>query len=177
MFKKLLVLFAVLLGVSGMAAAQRSLTNADLEKYREARLRADRDYRQNYEKLGMPSPEELDRRRADHLYEVNQLASRLRTERLEEERLDLQRYEAERAARVIASYGVPQSGQFYSDSFIYPYGGYFNNGRYSRSLRGGRYLPQQQGYFAGGQFWPTGSATRARPMIRIGAGSNGGHRR
>jgi hypothetical protein len=175
MLTKLIILLSLLLATSGIVAAQRSLTNADLERYREARLRAERDYRQNYDKLGMPSPEELARRREDHIFQTSQVAARLRETRLEQERLEFERYRAAREAQIITAYQQPVTSQFYGESFIYPYGGYFNGGRHGR-YRGYQVLPQQ-GYFAGGQFWPTGPATRVRPIIRIGGGGGHGRRR
>ena len=45
--------------------ARRTITNADLEKHRQERLKSEAEYRANYKKLGMPSPEELERLEAE----------------------------------------------------------------------------------------------------------------
>lgn len=45
--------------------ARKTVTNADLEKFRQKRLQAEKDYRENYKRLGMPSPEELEQREAE----------------------------------------------------------------------------------------------------------------
>jgi len=41
---------------------RKTVTNRDLEKFRAERLKAEADYRANYKKRGMPSPEELEQR-------------------------------------------------------------------------------------------------------------------
>ncbi len=53
-----LMFFIAATAISSMAQ-NKTVTNADLEKYRQARLAAEREYRENYERLGMPSPTEL----------------------------------------------------------------------------------------------------------------------
>lgn len=62
MRERILLILSLILISSGFAAAQtakRTITNADLEKFRQKRVQAEADYRANYEKLGMPSPEEI----------------------------------------------------------------------------------------------------------------------
>ena len=151
-----------ILAVSVSARAQvRTITNADLEKYKKERLKAEREYRENYARLGLPSPEELERRRERSRAETEKLATRLRAERLERERVEAQRlaYEQFAASLVIA---VRQSNDPYYDE---PYfGGYY----YARRPRPtGRGVYQQPGYFAGGQFWPTPVRTYTPPAVWI----------
>ena len=43
--------------------AKKTITNADLEKYKQARLKAEAEYKEKYKELGMPSPEELEKQR------------------------------------------------------------------------------------------------------------------
>ena len=54
---------AVLIAAAAVSAAAQSsgkvVTNADLEKYKQKRLAAEKDYRENYARMGFPSPEEL----------------------------------------------------------------------------------------------------------------------
>jgi hypothetical protein len=60
---KIQVLPVVLIGLAAAnISAQKVVTNADLDKYREARVRSDEEYLKTYEKRGLPSPEELERR-------------------------------------------------------------------------------------------------------------------
>ena len=67
-------------------AQGRTVTNADLEKYAQERIKAERNLRENYARLGFSSPEERERRNAADAKERAELAARLRQERLERER-------------------------------------------------------------------------------------------
>jgi hypothetical protein len=169
MIQRPLFVFCLIFIFAGLSSAQRSITNSDLEKYKQSRLQADKDYRENYQRLGLPSPEELERRRDASRLESAQLYDKLRAERLEAEKL--------RAIQAAANAQLSSS----SPQFI-PYGIPYNDpgyvfysvGRFSR-LNRGRGIGQ--GYFAGGQFWPTGPRTALRPMLRIGpSGRSGIHR-
>jgi len=83
---------ALLISVfAGVSAAQRTVTNEDLEQYRQKRLMAEQDYRLNHEKMGFPSPEELQRQLDQKRTETFALAERLRQERLEVERVAIER--------------------------------------------------------------------------------------
>lgn len=84
----------------------KSVTNADLEKFRQKRLQAEKDYRENYARLGFPSPEELERQDEKSRVERDVLAVRLRGERIQREQIDAARAEAARYSE--------QSGYFYS---------------------------------------------------------------
>ena len=157
----------VVFGVS--AFAQRSVTNADLERYRDQRVRAENDLRYNYARLGFPSPEELERREMERDRMRNELAARLHDQEVEEQRLIMQYRMAMAASRPQTI--VIQSGEDYGDGFLQVggyYGGYgsFGNGWNYRPRRGG--AVQQQGYFGGGQFWPTGPRTFSAPIFQGG---------
>ncbi len=142
MRKKLLFCFCItLLTVTPGSAQGRQITNLDLQKYRDARVAADKELGENYEKLGFPSPEELERRREKS--------------RVETERLDVQREIASRHVTVY-SRDIRQNDGYLSSGYYYS--PYVN--RYPRPRTQG-----QPGYFAGGQFWPTGPATRPRPLF------------
>jgi hypothetical protein len=82
------LLFVLVLGfiAYGSTLAQtKTVTNADLEKYRQKRLQSEREYRENYEKLGFPSPEALDRERRQKQAENEETIMRRQQERLENE--------------------------------------------------------------------------------------------
>lgn len=101
---KITVIFVIILGVATFAPAQtKPVTNADLEKYRTQRLTAEKDLRENYAKLGFPSPEELEKQAAQDAKEREALAEKLRDARLERERIEAERqrlaYDAARAAQ------------------------------------------------------------------------------
>lgn len=82
-----LILFGLAFAPFSVEAQTRTVTNADLEKFRAERLEAERQYRQNYERLGLPSPEELERRRVESARGREELSARLRAERLQREQL------------------------------------------------------------------------------------------
>lgn len=89
-----LLFILTLISVTAFSAAaqqRRTVTNDNLEKYRQKRVAAERDLRENYERLGFPSPEEMDRQIEESRQARAELAERLRTENLEREQLNLER--------------------------------------------------------------------------------------
>ncbi|CAN5382870.1 hypothetical protein BH10ACI2_BH10ACI2_24760 [soil metagenome] len=159
-FRVVSLLFVMSCTAFSVFSQSKTVTNADLEKYRQERVKAELEYRENYSKLGMPSPEELDKQRIQSRIENEQLADKLRAERLEREILEYHRYaDEQRAIRAYQAAPVIESGQpFYYDSF-----GSFGNS-YRRPVRQ-RY--SQPGYFAGGQFLPTGPRTPPRQNVWV----------
>lgn len=154
MKQRSLFVFCLIVGLAGFAASQtKSVTNADLEKYRQERLRAEREYSENYAKWGFPSPQELKRRQEQSRIETDKLWEKLRAESLERERLEAER---EASRRVSPAYYMaapsPVDSRYYPSSYLWSYG------------RGYRYQGQrpvyQSGYFAGGQFWPIPGTVR-----------------
>lgn len=158
MRNRLLFCFCISLLAATAAWSQgRQITNQDLEKYREARLAAERDLRENYEKLGFPSPAELERRREKSRVENDELAAKLRADRLEQERLDTQRAATAPRAFIYSREIVRQNESYF------PGGYYYTHTRPIVFPRQRGYV--QGGYFAGGQFWPTGPRTPPQPLF------------
>ena len=158
MNRKLLFVFCFI-SLSGVIAAGqvRSITNSDIEKYRQERLKAEAELRDNYVKLGFPSPDELERRRAQSRVETDALSSKLRDERLERERIEGE----QRSAMERTSYFAPPIG-YYPVQTGPQFGYYWQTGRnfrgpVIRSPRG------PTGYYAGGQFWPVPQRPRFVP--------------
>lgn len=175
------VMLVVILSSAGAAAGQvlpqsrtaRTVTNAELEKFRQTRLRAEREYRENYAQLGFPSPEDLERQIEQSRVERENLSAKLREERLERARIQVDRMRAE--ADLVMAYNQKQAenagagyepfygfgsyggyGPFYGG---YPYGGFpFGNGRFRRygffGYSGfGRFYPRTP-RLTGGRFLP-----------------------
>jgi hypothetical protein len=91
MKKRILLILSLIFSVLATASAQtRTVTNSDLEKFREKRVAAEKDYRENYAKLGFPSPQELAKQIADGKRETEELSARLEAERLEREKNEAQ---------------------------------------------------------------------------------------
>lgn len=98
MFRRSAVVLCVVLSMVGALAAQsrpdravRRVTSSDLEKFRQQRLAADREYRERYAEMGFPSPEELSAQIERDKEAKLQLAEQLRQARLESEKLDIER--------------------------------------------------------------------------------------
>jgi cell division protein FtsL len=180
MKQRSLFIFCLIL-VSAVCVVSQTVTNTDLAKYREQRLAAERDYRDNYVRLGMPSPAEIERKREESRIATEQLSAKLRSERLERERIEAYR-EAEliRAAQYNRQLRAEQQA-FYSANpgYFVSYGAYGGLGYNSFGNFGigfGNFRPrhfrrpfrhyQQTGYYGGGQFWPTGTVRpQAAPML------------
>ena len=156
MKKQIAVFLGLIFSLPVVAFAQtRTVTNSDLEKFRQKRLQAEREYRENYEKWGFPSPEELEARRIESRRELTELSARLEAERLEREAL---RAEAEtdalRAQNDYLQSLVNDSQNYRSNGYIVsylPYGyynynpfyrsGYFPRRRYGRGKYRNNQLP------------------------------------
>ena len=143
--------------IAGFAQARRTVTNADLDKYRQERVAAEKELREDYARLGFASPEEMSRRNTESQQQLLELSQRLKDERLERERIELQREEMQQQVMSLQSPyndAIQPADQFYKTSWGVGRSG-FGRGR----------VRQQPGYFAGGQFWPQGTRTPARPLI------------
>jgi hypothetical protein len=145
------VLILSFLAVVSASAQTRTVTNNDLEKYRQKRVAAERDLRENYERLGFPSPAELERQIEQNRIERSELAARLRSETLERERLNLERWRAEtdaqsRNVQIQIHNNLPRGdngfvGYAPNGFFNYPYFGFpkyrYNNYGFGRGYRRG----------------------------------------
>lgn len=149
MKKRLWFILVVSFIAAVSASAQtRTVTNDDLEKYRQKRVAAERDLRENYERLGFPSPAELEKQNEQSRIERTDLAARLRAENLENERLDLEKQRAENEARSRSyqiqnqNYSPRDNDNFYNSApngfFSFPNFGYPYN-RYNRRGFGSGY--------------------------------------
>ena len=86
MRRKVLFILCSIFITSGLAYSQtKTITNADLEKYRQKRLAAERDYEQNYDRMGFPSPEELQRQNEESQRDLIEYSEQLRAERVEDD--------------------------------------------------------------------------------------------
>ncbi|MEO8041599.1 MAG: hypothetical protein ABI646_03215 [Acidobacteriota bacterium] len=128
--KKAAFILGFLLSLVLVGAAQtRIVTNSTLQKFQEKRLAAERHYRENYARLGLPSPEELDRQRDLDMAARLQLAEQLRQARLERERVELERRNLDIEASALSNDAVEVGQAAYGGGF---YGGFYSGGRYRR---------------------------------------------
>ena len=112
-----IVCFAAVTAMSIMAQT-KTVTNADLSKYSQERVKAEKDLCENYAKLGFSSPEELERRDKSDAKERAELSARLSQEQREREwavaEIEQRRAEQSRYDSYIRSlfYDRPQQDNF-----------------------------------------------------------------
>jgi hypothetical protein len=114
---------------SGLVLAQtRTVTNADLEKYRQQRLQAEKDLRENYLQMGFPSPEEIRKQNEESRRELNEYADRLKELRLYRESLNREYIENQYTQTPTPNNGgFTDYGRRYAPYFYY---GNYRNRRY-----------------------------------------------
>jgi len=142
-----------------LLAQTKTITNFELEKFRTQRVQAEKDLRENYEKLGFSSPEERARRDEAQRKDDEELAARFERERLEREAADAE-------ARSGVSYSDQQTYYQPSNPSYLGYGSSYYPNRGRTRFRGGFRQQTSTGYFAGGAFWPGPSSVR-QPMLVI----------
>lgn len=194
MKKRLLFILCSIFITVGFVSAQtakRTVTNADLEKFRQKRLAAEKSYRDNYERLGFPSPEELEARNEQDRKELSELSARIEKENFQLEqfrRMEANQREQE-TLRIIqynqgAGYGNGYYSPFYSGGFV-GYGfsnGYYNNdfgrngrfGRFGKFGRFGRFGNFYNPIIPGTVFPPRGGVRINTNGVRISGGFGGG---
>jgi hypothetical protein len=156
----LFLVFIIITATGAVFAQGKTVTNDDLSKYKKERVKAEAELRSNYAKLGFPSPEERARRDAQSVKETVELSARLRNERLEHERIEAQNAaNAQYSAALLRATQQQSAPEYYAPSY---FGGYYNSWWRPRPI--GRVGYPQAGYFAAGQFWPTGPRTQPRPI-------------
>ena len=155
----LFLVFIIITAAGAVFAQSKTVTNDDLSKYKQERVKAEAELRNNYAKLGFPSPEERERRNAESAKETVELSARLRNERFERERIDAQNAANAQYAAALLRAAQQNAPEYNAPSY---FGGYYYGGWRPRPIVRVGY--QQPGYFAGGQFWPTGPATKPRPL-------------
>lgn len=136
MKKKTVLFLSFILSFSAIAFAQtKTVTNADLEKFRQKRLQNEKNYRENYQRLGFPSPEGLERKRIEDEQNLIEFSRQLEAQRLQREAIQI---EIENQSLQY----LPSPDYSNYDSGAYVYGGYlpfsygYNNyGRFSRRPR------------------------------------------
>lgn len=130
MLKKTVLVLSFVLSFSAIAFAQaKTVTNADLEKFRQKRLQSEKNYRENYERLGFPSPEERERKRVADEQNLIDFSQQLEAQRLEREAI---RAEIENQSLLRQNHYAPSPVYPNYNSGAYIYGGYapFYNGYY-----------------------------------------------
>lgn len=148
----LLTCFSLIAASTIFAQQAKTVTNADLEKYKNKRIQAERDYQENYAKMGFLSPEELQKQIEKSRVEREALSARLTAERLQREQAASPQYFAQPNVYVVNN---SRSGGGYFLSYPYSYRPLVPVQRLGRSFR-----------VAGGMILPNGNVPpRPRPFF------------
>ncbi len=118
----LLSIGLIFISANAITAQNRVVTNEDLEKYRQKRLAAERDLRENYERLGFPSPAEMQKQIEQSNAERGALSARLEAEKVQRDRVDLERQRTESEARSRHLQYQTDNTQRYNDNYYPNYG-------------------------------------------------------
>jgi hypothetical protein len=182
MKKRLLfILCLFFVGANASVAQNRMVTNADLEKFRQKRLLSEKDYRENYAKLGFPSPEELEKLNVASSRERSELSRRLEAERAEREKTALLSRQVD-AAEAQANYLQyrNQNGAFYQPNYTVGYSPFLYN---NYGWRSGNFYgrPYSHNYYYRNNLpiysrFPGVVLTINAPRLTIGGGNHGRRR-
>lgn len=137
MKKQILLSLSLVLmsAVFGFAQTTRTVTNADLEKFRQKREKNEAEYRATYKQRGMPSPEELAEREARRQKDLAEYADRARTQEQQQQQYQIQIPLGQTVVQTV--YPAESNGQtYYGGQSL---GSYFYNGRRYRGSRGNFY--------------------------------------
>lgn len=130
MKRQAIFVLALVFGISSFTFAQmKTVTNSDLEQFRQKRLQAERDLEENYEQMGFDSPEEIERQNEESQRQLRDLSDNLRETRLTRESQNSQN-----------NYGTNEGQYFNGNSNQYPNPAFIDYGRYYGS----------GGYYGGG---------------------------
>jgi len=148
--------------VSAALAQTRTVTNADLEKYRQARLKAEKDLEERYKEMGFPSPEELRKQAEKDRVEREALARRLFEERMQRERQQAARAAAVHSDNTVQYYysdSDPNSPGLYQPYFFSGFNRPFRVRQFSPAVRAGNGIPVVN-------YYGTPRINRPRPIFR-----------
>lgn len=118
MKQRVLFFLCVMMTLASFAAAQgKMVTNADLDKFKQKRVQAERDLKEYYAKMGLTEAD-IAKRDAVDAKAREELSARLRASRLEQERLEQEARDREVQASQVSVF-VPQTEQRYTGYFLY----------------------------------------------------------
>lgn len=145
MKKQILVVLSLILGITTFSFAQqttRTITNDDLEKFRQKREQAEAEYRATYKQRGMPSPEELEQREIARQKELAEYAARARAAQQREYEIQLRTNELRAQNALIeaqTNYWRGQTVNPYNQSSVFVGGQVFTPNIYGGGIFYGNY--------------------------------------
>lgn len=163
----LLFLLSVFVIFGSVHAQTRTITNEDLKPFRDARLAAEKDLRDNYERLGFASPEEMEKQRKEYIQERETLLQRALLKAPTEQPRTVRVVQGSYGITPVIIYGNNGQRLYYqgvSPYYAYPQtqqrsGRYFNQGMMYRATPGGViYEPSGRN----SNIWPAPQPVRIR---------------
>ncbi len=124
--KKFVILILSLTTALSTFAQTKTITNADLEKFRQQRVESEKKLKERYAEMGFPSPEQIERQNAERRAELEEYADYLREQKIQSQNDIIAQANILRSqiAAVDAqiNYLRRQGSTYYSSPFIYSYG-------------------------------------------------------
>lgn len=144
MKKQILLCLSLILGITTFSFAQttRTITNDDLEKFRQQRERADAEYRATYKQRGLPSPEEIAAQETARQKDLAEYAARARELQQRQDEIQSQSNSGYVTQYVIGQDGYSTQQPYYTGGQVL-YDGYSSGGGYY----GGRYRGNRRNYY------------------------------
>ena len=138
MKQRVLFFLCSIVAFAGLANAQgKTVTNADLEKFRQKRIQGEKNLKEYYAKIGL-TEDDVAKREAAEAKEREELSARLRASRLEQERIANEarvREEASAPVNVVITNSIPDySGYYLYGNRLFPNRGPWNR-RYGSQVR------------------------------------------
>ncbi|MCS6873414.1 MAG: hypothetical protein N2Z23_04745 [Pyrinomonadaceae bacterium] len=130
---RLLALFLIVLPIFGQQS--RTITNFDLEKYRQQRIEAESEYLRTYRSKNMPSPEEIEKIAEEKKRQASELA-----QRISQEKSSLEEYFQRRANEIRLNLASLDAQITYLRRALSEETGYYRGGLLSRPILAGSFL-------------------------------------
>jgi hypothetical protein len=124
--KKLCIVILSLTAAASAFAQTKTVTNDDLEKFRQKRVESEKKLKERYAELGFPSPEQIEKQNAERRARMEQYSDELRRRRVESqnniiaEANELRTQLAAVDAQI--NYLRGQGGTTSGSGFVYSYG-------------------------------------------------------
>jgi hypothetical protein len=81
--KSLCIVILSLTAAFSAFAQTKTITNSDLEKYRQKRVESEKKLKEDYARMGFPSPEEIEKQNAQRRFRMEQYSDQLRQQSLQ----------------------------------------------------------------------------------------------
>jgi hypothetical protein len=134
MKKRILLVLSLIFSISTIASAQvKTVTNAELEKFRQKRVAAEKEYLATYAERGLPSPQQLEKERLEEKLRADERWAQIEKEKsdaADEDQSPLQILVLPASNDYRSDGAVTNRNYFYGATPYFYTGGYYNLPRY-----------------------------------------------